>query len=48
MLLLPIRSLMLIGTCFLVGYFYARHQASEICVEAGGKMKNGYCLGVTQ
>jgi small subunit ribosomal protein S16 len=48
MLLRPIRSLMLIGTCFLVGYFYARHQASEMCIEDGGKMKNGYCLGVTQ
>ena len=48
MLLRPIRTLMLIGICFLIGYFYARNQASENCGKDGGKMKNGYCLGVTQ
>jgi hypothetical protein len=48
MLLRPIRSLMLIGICFLIGYFYARNQASDNCGKDGGEMKNGYCLGVNR
>jgi|TARA_B110000003_G_scaffold66373_1_gene67197 hypothetical protein len=45
MLFRPIRSLMLIGICFLVGYFYAQNQASENCNRDGGEMINGYCVG---
>jgi hypothetical protein len=44
-LIRPFRSVMLIGVCFLIGYFYARNQASENCDRDGGKMQNGYCIG---
>jgi hypothetical protein len=45
MLKRPFRSVVLIGVCFLIGYFYARNQASENCANDGGEMKNGYCIG---
>jgi len=37
---------MLIGVCFLIGFFYARNQASTNCADDGGEMKNGYCIGI--
>ncbi|XDA99144.1 hypothetical protein AB1M95_04340 [Sulfitobacter sp. LCG007] len=44
----PIRTLMLIGVAFLAGLFTERANQRESCLERGGEMSEGLCLGVEE
>ncbi len=44
----PIRSLMMIFFAFLAGIFFERAGSSDRCLDRGGAMSEGLCIGVDE
>ncbi len=44
----PIRSLMLITVAFLAGIFFERANQRDTCLDRGGAISEGLCIGVEE
>lgn len=45
MLFRPVRTLFIILIAFVAGIFFERQSHADQCLDLGGKMKNGFCIG---
>ncbi|MDW3224514.1 MAG: hypothetical protein R8G34_16820 [Paracoccaceae bacterium] len=44
----PIRTLILIGIAFVSGIIFARELQRDTCIDRGGEMSDGICLGAEE
>ncbi|WP_187430537.1 hypothetical protein ROLI_036670 [Roseobacter fucihabitans] len=44
----PIRSLILIGVAFVAGVFFEQATHRQACIDRGGDMSEGICLGAEE